>query len=247
MVMPGDQSVNNIGCLYWADSGNGFRRSRRSYILVSVWLLAAGCFGPPELPETLEVVLPNDERRTAVAGSGAANVANSTWAAFRKAASESEAVETELPGPYGGLLNGGFLQRPEPDTLMYRIEFAEGGRATKVSENAFYLPALFGRDFLIDGRLHPGRLPLLSYAAVSFGVSEDDRFGFAIPVEVRFLGIPLGRAAVYAWGTVSGERLDGVFGYTADLNPIPDLLLGSGGDQYPFYSLRDATTSASGR
>jgi hypothetical protein len=247
MMMLGNQSTNSGGCSGRTTRGRDCRPTGHSCILVTLWLLSSGCFGPPEHPETLEVVLPNDVRRTAVAGSGAGIVENSTWAAFRKAEPVSEAVDAGLPGPYGGLLNGGFLQRPDPDTLMYRIEFVEGGRATRVSENAFYLPALFGREFLVDGSLHPGRLVLLSYSALSFGVSDENRFGLAIPVEVRFLGIPLGRAAVYAWGTVADARLDGVFGYMADLNPLPELLLGSGGDQYPFYALRDASASDSVR
>jgi hypothetical protein len=211
-----------------------------SLLLFGLLPICGGCFGPPDLPSDLEVVLPGDARQQAEAGSGAELLENSNWSAFRgDSTTEESPEEAPPPGPYGGLLNGGILERVPPGSLMYRVHFIEGGRADRITENAFYLPELFGTDFIIDGAFHPARFPGLSYAAASFGVSNDDRFGIALPVEIRFWGIPLGTAVVYAWGTATADRLDGTFGYATDLEPLPRLLLGSGGDQYRFFAMRD--------
>lgn len=191
-----------------------------------------GCFGPPDLPAELEVVLPNDARQTATVNSGVVAFANSTWDVFRTDEADEPAGDDAPPGPYGGLINGGFLERVEPGGLVYTARFGEQGQAVEVTENVFYLPEVFGRRLIIDGEFHGTNVLGLEYAAAAFGVTRENQFGVAIPAEVRFFGITLGTAVVYSWGTLAGDEGQGIFGYQADLNPIPDLLLGSGGDQY---------------
>lgn len=209
---------------------------------VSVAMLAlpaiavlSGCFGPPELPDELDVVLPNDAVRTTPIDTGPESVADGVWEAFRKPPVEGSESSDVEPGPYGGLLNGGILERPEPDTLMFQSHFDELGRMTLVTENAFYLPEVFGETFVIDKEFHPGATAGLSYAAASYGVTVDDQVGIAVFVQVRALGLPIGDAVVYVWGTQVENRIDGTFGYLADLEALPRLILGSGGDQYPVY------------
>jgi len=211
-----------------------------SYIGFGVVALA-GCFGPPNLPAELEVVLPNDVRRTAPADSGPELLAGQTWGFFRKPDADSPAGDDDSgdTGPYGGILGRGFLDRPEPDTLMFMAHFAADGHIERITDNSFYIPRLAGDDFDADGAFHAARFPGLQYASVSFGVSEEDRLGIAIAVDVRFLGLPVGTAVVYSWGTLAGDRIDGIFGYVTDFELAADLLLGSGGDQYPIYAERE--------
>lgn len=213
----------------------------RGVRLASATLLVfgAGCFGPPNLPDEVDVVLPGGVVRTSQKGTGPTNLAGDTWAARRATPPEGTSDEP-AESPYGGLIGSGFLTRPEPDDLMFRVVVADDGRATRVTDNFFYLRDVFGPTFVLDGAFHPAATPGISYGADSFGAAVDDQFGIAIPVEVRFFGLPVGTATVYAWGTVSGDQLIGQFGYSIDLEPIPDLLLGSGADQYPFYADRDA-------
>lgn len=225
-----------------ATSGNSYVRAAKAggarLVVAGVMVLATGCFGPPNLPEELDVVLPGGVTQASQRGTGPTNLAGDTWAARRATPPEGTADEP-AESPYGGLIGSGFLTRPEPDDLMFRVVVADDGRATRVTDNFFYLRDVFGPTFVLDGAFHPAATPGINYAADSFGATVDDQFGIAIPVEVRFFGLPVGTATVYAWGTVAGDQLTGQFGYSIDLEPIPDLLLGSGADQYPFYADRD--------
>lgn len=212
---------------------------RRLDVWAALLLMTCGCFGPANLPTETEVVLPGDARQTATVNSGAESLASSTWEARRAAdPDDADGDSDDTPrSPYGGLLNGGFLDRVPVDALMFRVEFNENGVATRITNNRFYLPDMFGDQLISDGQFHGTRTPGLTYAAASFAVQQDNQIGLAFPAEVRFLGLPLGMAVVYGWGTFNEDetRLDGTFGYSADLNLIPELLLGSGADQYPFY------------
>jgi len=122
---------------------------------------------------------------------------------------------------------------------MVRVHFGDQGRATQATENAFYVPQFLGETITIDGQLQQAApLPVLSYAAASYGTEEGNRVGIALRVEVRFFGIPSAQAVVYAWGPLDGDRIEGVFGYSADITPLLALLLGSGADQYPVLAER---------
>lgn len=210
-------------------------RSSVAWLALPAIALLSGCFGPPEFPEELDVVLPNDAVRTTPIDTGPESVADGVWEAFRKAPVEGAESSDDEPGPYGGLLNGGILERPEPETVMFQSHFDEAGRMTLVTENAFYLPEFFGETFVIDKEFHPGATAGLSYAAASYGVTVEDEVGIAVFVQVRALGLPIGDAVVYAWGTQVENRIDGTFGYLADLGGLARLIVGSGGDQYPVY------------
>ncbi|GMV97663.1 MAG: hypothetical protein HRF43_02190 [Phycisphaerae bacterium] len=216
----------------------------RSLTVVPFLFLSAGCiFNPvPNLPEELEVVLPAGQKAAALVNSGPELLDGSVWSLFRKPDAEGATPpDGTAPGPYGGLLTGGFLERPAPDALMGLVHFGPGGRVTRISENAFYLPEIFGTDIVVDGRFHGTRVPGLRLAAASFGVSDGDRIGVALPVDVRFLGVPVGTAVVYHWGTRTGDRIDGTFGYQADFTGgLGGLILGAGGgDQYLVYALEE--------
>ena len=53
------------------------------------------------------------------------------------------------------------------------------------------------------------------------------------------MSVMVGRAVTYAWGSGNADRIDGQFGYLLDFSKgLGGLLLDSGGDQYPFYLIR---------
>ncbi len=209
-----------------------------TWIVCGLTLGFSGCFGPPNLPEELEVVLPSDVRRTAPAGSGPTAFENSTWSVFANpdaAGATDDSSAAPRPGPYGGFLTGGVVMLPSADTRLYRIHFGDGGRLLRVSENTIS-PEVIGDELIIDGAFHAERLAGLTYAAVSFGVSEGEQFGLAFPMDLRFFGIPVGSILVYAWGTRNEARVDGTLGLLLDFHPLPELILRSGGDQFPIFA-----------
>jgi hypothetical protein len=209
-----------------------------AWIVCGLALGFSGCFGPPNLPEELEVVMPNNVRRTVPAGTGPTIVENSTWSVFALPDADgatNDSTAAPLPGPYGGFLDGGLGELPPTDAPLYLIHFGEGGRILGVSENIIS-PEILGDEIIIDGAFHAQRLPGLSTAAVSFGVSEGDQIGAAFTLDVRFLGVPVGSGVIYAWGTKTETRIDGTLGRLLDLKPLPDLFFPSGGDQFPIFA-----------
>jgi len=207
-----------------------------TWIVCGLTLGFSGCFGPPILPEELEVVLPNNVRRTVPASSGATAFENSTWSVFANPDAEGAAdAPSGAPGPYGGFLTGGVGTLPSADTRLYRIHFGDGGRILRVTENTIS-SEIIGDELIIDGAFHAQRLAGLTYAAVSFGVSEGDQFGVAFPMELRYFGVPVGSVIVYAWGTRTEARVDGILGRLFDFS-LPEFILHSGGDQFPIFAI----------
>jgi len=198
-------------------------------------LIIGGCFGPPEFPEETDVFLSQETSQRAQINSGPPSMANSEWDISRRVV---EGMESAEESPYGGILGGGFLDRLDPGERMVRVHFEDQGRVTRATENAFYVPQFLGETIIIDGQLQTALLPGLAYAAVSYGTENENRVGIALRVEVRFLGVPSADAVVYAWGPLDGDRIEGVFGYSADFSPLLALLLGSGADQYPVLAER---------
>lgn len=202
---------------------------------------AAGCFRAPATPQTLEVVLPDDARQEAEAGTGPQSLAGGTWVGFRKPDPDEPppAESTPPPGPYGGLLDGGILDRPPADEPMFRVVFAADGRVTGIHDNQYFLADIYGSTLAVDGTVYSTTIPGIAFSAQSFGVSVEDAFGVAILVDVRFVGLPVGRAVIYSWGRGDAQRVDGQFGYLLDFSGgLGDLLLDTNGDQYPFYATR---------
>jgi len=211
------------------------RTRSATWIVGGLTLGFSGCFGPPNLPEGLDVVLPNDVRQKARAGSGPTAFANSTWSVFLNPDAEGAGdAPSGAPGPYGGFLTGGVGTLPSADTRLYRIHFGDGGRILRVTENTIS-PEIIGDEIIIDRTFHAQPLPGVTYAAVSFGVSDGDQFGAAFTMDLRFLGVPAGSIIVYAWGTRTEARADGVLGRLFDFS-LPDFILPSGGDQFPIFA-----------
>ncbi|RJP38329.1 MAG: hypothetical protein C4547_04645 [Phycisphaerales bacterium] len=215
----------------------GGRLTVLSLMCLPTW----GCFTSGAPSETLEVVLPGGAKETAEAGTGPALLAGGTWAGFRKADPDEDPSEDPepAPGPYGGLLNGGLLERPPVDEQIFLIDLDADGKATRVRENKYFLPDIYGATIPVDNEFRSASLFGVTFAARSFGVSVEDAFGIAIEARVRLFGIYVGRAIIYAWGTGDDRRVDGQFGYLLNFDGgLGDLLLDTGGDQYPFYAER---------
>lgn len=215
------------------------RRPLAATIVLSLVVLA-GCPLSTGLPSELDVVLPQNQKQTVAANTGPQSLGGATWAIFRKfdpnAPDDPQSV-APAPGPYGGLLNGGLLERPPVDGLIFLVDVATGGRITRVRENQYFLADIYGSDLEITSDRRPTSLPGITYRAASFGVSVGGQIGLAAYVEVDFLGLRVGHAILYAWGTLADGRVDGTFGYLLDFsNGLGDLLLDTTGDQYLFYA-----------
>ncbi|MGE0481143.1 MAG: hypothetical protein AB7Q17_11790 [Phycisphaerae bacterium] len=211
--------------------------------LVLSLVVFAGCPLSTGLPDELDVVLPQNQKQTAAADTGPQSLGGATWAIFRKfdpnAPDDPQSV-APAPGPYGGLLNGGLLERPPVDGLIFRVDVAASGRITRVRDNQFFLADIYGADLEITADRQPTTLPGITYRSASYGVTVGDQIGLAAYVEVDFLGLRVGNAVLYAWGTLADGRVDGTFGYLLNFDGgLGDLLLDTTGDQYLFYATRE--------
>lgn len=216
-------------------------------LLALAAFLPAGC-PTALLPDALDVNISADQKLPAAIHSGPPVLEHSTWSVFRKPDPPGTAAPPEPPpGPYGGLLNGGLLARPPTDTRMFRIEFGPGGVVTRVLENLFFLADVYGPSVPVTSQPSPTSIPGVTFRSASYGVQVGERFGIAVVVHVDLWGAYVGRAVLYAWGTVGGgedgaglDRIDGTFGYLLDFEGgLGGLLLTTGGDQYPVYAVRD--------
>lgn len=210
----------------------------RSAVIVSALCLAlVGC-AVPELPENLDVAISSTDSESAPRDSGPMAAANNSWKAFRKA-DDSGNTKQALPGPYGGLLDGGILERPPVDGQIFVVDFGDDGAMTGIHENKYFLPEVYGSDVPVGGEWSPSTVPFVRFRSASYGTSLDDRFGMAVIVHVKFVDIYIGRAVIYAWGTIADDRIDGTLGYLLDFTGgIGGFAFNAGGDQYPFYAER---------
>ncbi|NUQ49734.1 MAG: hypothetical protein HUU27_07430 [Phycisphaerae bacterium] len=196
----------------------------------------AGCPSIADLPDELDVATSATEKHKAPRDSGLPSAGGRTWAAFR-AIVPGESDPAATPGPYGGLLTGGLLERPPAGEQIFRVTFAEDGRPVEVSENGFFLTEIYGRRVPVGGAWSRATLPGLFFRSASYGIEIGGRFGIAIVVQVRFGGAYIGRAVLYAWGTQAAERLEGTFGYLLDFGGGPlEAALSATGDQYAFFA-----------
>lgn len=203
-------------------------------MLSSVMLPLTGC-SLRELPDTFEVAMSAGERLSAPRNSGAADAVNSTWAGFRKA--DPAPAEKAAPGPYGGLLTGGIVERPPVNGKIFVADFGAAGEITAIRENRYFLPQIYGEQIDIGGDWAKAKIPLLRFKSASYGLQLGERYGFAVLVHVSLGRAYVGRAIIYSWGSIGEDRLDGTFGYLLDFTGgLADLVLDSGGDQYPFYA-----------
>ncbi len=217
----------------------GARAASALLALAVVLTNLGGCPGITIIPDTLDVSISATEKVSAERDSGPPNLADSSWAVFRVADPNDPDDEPDAdappPGPYGGLLNGGLIARPPIGEQIFIVDFGAGGVATGVRENRFFLPEFYGSEVPIRSTWTPTTIPGVLYRSASFGVEVDGRFGAAIFVEVRFAGLLVGQAVLYAWGTRDDAELNGTFGYLLDFTDgIGRVLLLTGGDQYPF-------------
>ncbi len=217
------------------------RSSAQVSIVLCLALGLAGCMGSIELPAEFAVATSGTEKTSAMPDSGLERFANAKWALFRVAeVGEDPQEQTEVPsGPYGGLLDGGFLARPPADAQIFVVEFGERGQALRVTENKYFLADIYGDTVGVGPAWRPASLPGVRFRSTGYAVEDGERFGLAVLVRVEFLSIYVGRAVLYAWGTGDDERLEGQFGYLLDFaGGIGDLILNTTGDQYPFYATR---------
>ncbi|MBI2435500.1 MAG: hypothetical protein HYV26_21820 [Candidatus Hydrogenedentes bacterium] len=200
--------------------------------LVLAVLALSGC-PLPEFPDAFDVAITGTEKHSAPRDTGPPTAANATWQAFR-----APDPPKALPGPYGGLLNGGILERPPVDAQIFIADFGPNGAITMVHENEYLLPSVYGREIPIGGDWQGATVPFMHFRTACFGLEMDGRYGVAIVVHVRLANQYVGRAIIYSWGTIGEERIDGTFGYLLDFTGgLADILLNSGGDQYPFYAV----------
>lgn len=216
-------------------------RTRVARILFPVVLmLPAGCPTATAPPDTFDVAVSATEKRTVPRDTGPRDMANTTWALFRKAeADEAPAITDAAPGPYGGLLNGGLLARPPAENQMFLADFGAAGEITAIRENLYFLAEIYGAEIPVGGSWSASSIGGLEFRSASYGLQLGDTFGVAIVVNVRLNQTFVGRATIYAWGRIASNQIDGTFGYLLDFSEgIGGLFLSSGGDQYPFYAIQ---------
>ncbi len=217
------------------------RRTRVALILFpAVLILPAGCPTATAPPDTFDVAVSATDKRSVARDTGPAELANSTWALFRKAdPDESTTASDSAPGPYGGLLNGGLLARPPAGTQMFVADFGDVGQLTTIRENLYFLADIYGTEIPVGGSWSGSSIPGLEFRSASYGLQLGDTFGLAIVVNVRLNQTFVGRAIIYSWGTIASNEIDGTFGYLLDFSDgIGGLFLETGGDQYPFLAVQ---------
>jgi hypothetical protein len=205
--------------------------------------LLAACVPVPALPETLDVATSAADRVTAARKTGPADLADSTWSLARIAESDNpdpNITRSGPPGPYGGILAGNALERPPVGERIFLVEFGPGGEMVRITENRFFLADIYGPDVPVGGEWTGTTLPGVFYRSASYGIQIGDRFGVAVVVNVRFGEVFLGRAILYAWGTMDDDRIDGQFGYLLDFTDGAAAFLGTVADQYAVEGQRVA-------
>lgn len=217
--------------------------TRVAIVLGLSTIVLTGCNGAPVLPDSLNVVLPDDQHAGAAANTGPELLAGQTWALRRPADATDDDLRSDAnpaPGPYGSLLNGGQLARPMPGQVFARVDFGPDGVLERARDNCCLLPELYGSTIEVSSQSQATSIPGGTFASSSYGVSIGDRFGVAIFAEVRFFGSKVGTAVVYAWGTRDGDTLIGTFGYKLDFgNSFASRFLKTGGDQYAIEGTRE--------
>ncbi|MCA9244769.1 MAG: hypothetical protein KDA32_12475 [Phycisphaerales bacterium] len=211
------------------------------WLLVPLLTTQFGCPLVSDLPDRFDVAISTAETREAAKDTGPASLAGASWRIFRKAnPNETPTDPSSAPrGPYGGLLDGGLLERPPGGAQIFVVEFAADGPMTAVRENKFFLAEIYGTEVPVGADWTPTVLPLVSYRSASYGVQVGERFGLAVVVQVRLGFSFVGRAVLYAWGTGDADRLEGMFGYLLDFTGgLGEALLGARGDQYEFFAER---------
>lgn len=203
-----------------------------------VLLLCVGCGGVPELPDTFDVATSATEKSEAEKGTGPAGLTDSTWSLTRIPDPDGE-VDTDAPdGPYGGILSGDALERPDVGEQIFLVEFGDVGQMVNVAGNRFFLPQFYGDEIAITEEWHGTTLPGVFYNSASYGLEVAGRFGVAVIVHVRWGNFFLGRAILYSWGVQDADAINGTFGYLLDFTDGMVRGLGTIADQYPIEGTR---------
>lgn len=214
---------------------------RLNLILCGLLVASAACNAVPDLPDSVDVATTNIDRSNAPADTGPSSLADSSWSLARVADPDNpddEEAEAAPPGPYGGILSGDALARPPVGERIFVVRFGPNGEMVEVTENRFFLTEVYGMTVPVGGEWSSAAIPGIFFRSASFGVQAGDRFGIAVQVQVRFGDVFLGRAILYAWGTVAGDMLTGQFGYLLDFTDGAAPFLGTIADQYPVEGQR---------
>lgn len=208
-------------------------------VIMACSVATLGC-QPLELPDSFEVAISGTQKLTGIKGAGIADAANGTWTGRRGPDAKSDGKAA--PGPYGGLLNGGILERPPVEGQIFVADFNSEGGIIEIRENKYFLPQVYGETLEIGSDWARSRVPFIRFKSASYGVQQEDKYGLAVLVHVRLGPFYVGRAIIYSWGTSDPTLVSGQFGYLLDFEKgLADLLLDSGGDQYGFNATRDSS------
>jgi len=212
----------------------------------AVLIHSTGCGAVPDLPDPSEVNTSATNRITAAKGTGPAVFAGGTWSLTRiPDPADTEPPPTPPPGPYGGVLSGVGLKRPPVGSRIFLVEFDENGVMTRITENQYFLAQFYGSEVPVGGGWWGTTLPGVTFTSAAYGGEADGRFGLATIVHVRFGSLLLGRAVLYAWGTVTGDLVEGRFGYLLDFTDGIVAVLGTTADEYPIEGQRVPRSSPS--
>lgn len=225
-------------------------------------IVGVGCGPVSQVPDQLDVATSMAAKQPATAESGPAQFAGARWAFFRKAedaetagsqdsaAHSARALDSDTPravvlddtplGPYGALLNGGAAERPPVGAQIFLVTFGAAGQMTRVQENKYFFPDIYGVELEIGAGVNPAPFPGLTTESSSFGLTIGDRYGVAVFTEARLFGLHLANAVLYSWGTAINGRADGIFGYQIDFAGSPvEGIFPTGGDQYSAFATRE--------
>lgn len=190
-------------------------QTRNTWVRMIILLAVPfGCSGCPDLslPASLSIVLPGGEPFDAPVGSGAASVANSTWAVYQD----------------GGVQFSKQAALAPPELrLLLRLELGPAGEIVRVFDNRAFAPDTIGTELLIDGGGHPAPFPGSSYVAMGYGGELGLSVGFSGFGKFFAGPITLATTTISVVGTLNDnrDRLEGTLALDIQLTPEGEDLL----------------------
>lgn len=144
------------------------------------------------LPGTLDVGLPDGSIVAAVRGSAAASLANSQWAIY---------------------------EDPDDPYLLFKVEFGPHGELVRLFDNRI-MPETIGNELVGDGTVRPIVLAGLAYVGASYAGQNDSGLGFSAFCSVLLGPLQVGTGTFHFTGTLNGDRLEGTYGWAAEVDPM---------------------------